>query len=56
MKKQNLIIDYSPDGGLIVPDFPCVPFIEGDGTGPEIWAATRLVLDESISRSYANDS
>ncbi|MFC1532586.1 isocitrate dehydrogenase (NADP(+)) [Thermodesulfobacteriota bacterium] len=54
MKKQNRLIDYSPEGSLLVPDFPSIPFIEGDGTGPEIWTASRLVLDESISRSYGN--
>jgi isocitrate dehydrogenase len=33
-------------GKITVPDFPIVPFIEGDGTGPDIWAASVRVLDD----------
>ena len=40
------------DGSLRVPDRPIVPFIEGDGTGPDIWRATRRVLDASIAKAY----
>jgi isocitrate dehydrogenase len=40
------------EGRLVVPDRPIVPFIEGDGIGPDIWAATRLVLDGAVERSY----
>ena len=40
------------DGRLEVPDRPIVPFIEGDGIGPDIWAATRHVLDAAVERSY----
>ncbi|MFC1868485.1 isocitrate dehydrogenase (NADP(+)) [Thermodesulfobacteriota bacterium] len=54
MKEQNQVITYSPDGKIIVPEYPNIPFIEGDGTGPDIWRATRLVLDEAISRTYGN--
>ena len=32
-------------GKITVPDFPIVPFIEGDGTGPDIWASSVRVLD-----------
>ena len=40
------------DGVLEVPDRPIVPFIEGDGIGPDIWAATRRVLDAAIDKLY----
>ena len=35
----------SPNGNLIVPDEPIIPFIEGDGTGVDIWPAAKMVLD-----------
>jgi isocitrate dehydrogenase len=38
--------------GLSVPDNVRIPFIEGDGTGPDIWRAARRVLDAAIARSY----
>ncbi len=37
---------------LVVPDHPVIPFIEGDGIGPDIWAATRRVLDAAVERAY----
>ena len=37
---------------LTVPDNPIIPFIEGDGTGPDIWRATRSVLDASVKIAY----
>ena len=37
---------------LIVPDSPVIPFIEGDGTGRDIWKATRRVLDGAVEKSY----
>jgi isocitrate dehydrogenase len=37
---------------LQVPDRPIVPFIEGDGTGPDIWRASRRVLDAAVAASY----
>jgi isocitrate dehydrogenase len=40
-----------PDG-LNVPDDPIVPFIEGDGTGPDIWAAAVRVFDAAVDRAY----
>jgi isocitrate dehydrogenase len=39
-------------GGLSVPDDPIVPFIEGDGIGPDIWAAARRVFDAAITEAY----
>jgi len=40
------------DGKLQVPDRPIVPFIEGDGTGPDIWRAAVRVLDAAVERAY----
>ncbi|MEO0422287.1 MAG: NADP-dependent isocitrate dehydrogenase [Pseudomonadota bacterium] len=40
------------DGKLSVPDNPIVPFIEGDGTGPDIWRATVRVLDAAVKAAY----
>ncbi|MFL6194278.1 MAG: isocitrate dehydrogenase (NADP(+)) [Thermoanaerobaculia bacterium] len=37
---------------LTVPDRPTIPFIEGDGTGPDIWRATRRVLDGAVKKVY----
>jgi len=54
MTEQRGIITYTKDGDLFVPDFPVIPFIEGDGTGPDIWRATRLVLDAAVSRTHGN--
>ena len=39
-------------GTLQVPDHPLIPFIEGDGTGPEIWAAAVRVLDAAVAQAY----
>jgi len=38
--------------GLCVPDNPVIPFIEGDGTGPEIWDASRKVFDSAVAKAY----
>ncbi len=43
------------DGTLHVPDRPILPFIEGDGTGPDIWAASRRVLDAAVAKAYGGD-
>ena len=40
------------NGALQVPDEPIVPFIEGDGTGPDIWHATKRVLDAAVEKAY----
>ncbi len=39
-------------GKLNVPDEPIVPFIEGDGTGPDIWRASQLVFDSAVEKAY----
>jgi isocitrate dehydrogenase len=40
------------DGKLTVPDRPILPFIEGDGTGPDIWRASKLVFDAAVEKTY----
>ncbi len=45
------IIKYE-NGTIEVPDNPVVLFIEGDGTGPDIWKATQIVLDAAVNKAY----
>ena len=40
------------NGKLSVPDQPIIPFIEGDGTGPDIWRASRRVFDAAVKKAY----
>ncbi len=40
------------DGNLVVPDCPIIPFIEGDGIGPDIWRASQHVLDQAVQKAY----
>ncbi|MCL6444128.1 MAG: NADP-dependent isocitrate dehydrogenase [Alicyclobacillus sp.] len=40
------------NGRLQVPDHPIIPFIEGDGTGPDIWAASKRVFDAAVEKAY----
>jgi|SRR5690554_233730 len=40
------------NGKLNVPDNPIIAFIEGDGTGPDIWRASKLVFDEAVKKAY----
>jgi len=40
------------NGKLNVPDMPIIPFIEGDGTGPDIWRASQCVIDAAIAKAY----
>ncbi|MCK5137072.1 MAG: NADP-dependent isocitrate dehydrogenase [Bacteroidales bacterium] len=49
MTGEKIINQY---GSIQVPDFPIVPFIEGDGTGPDIWAASVRVLDAAVEKAY----
>ena len=42
------------NGKLSVPDNPIIPFIEGDGTGPDIWRASQRVLDSAVAQAYGN--
>ena len=54
MTEQSGVIVYSEDGNLVVPDSPVIPFIEGDGTGPDIWRAARRVLDSAVSSVFGD--
>jgi isocitrate dehydrogenase len=45
-------ITRGADGHLNVPNEPIVPFIEGDGTGPDIWRASVRVLDAAVAKAY----
>ena len=40
------------DGSLNVPDTPIIPFIEGDGIGPDIWRAASLVMDNAVEKAF----
>lgn len=42
----------SETGELEVPDNPIIPFIEGDGTGPDIWKASKIVFDTAVQKAY----
>src|SRR5229473_3346900 len=41
------------NGRLEVPEHPILPFIEGDGTGPDIWRASQYVFDEAVKKVYS---
>ena len=47
-------ITMGPDG-LLVPDEPIIPFIEGDGIGPDIWRAAQLVFDSAVEKAYGGN-
>jgi isocitrate dehydrogenase len=42
-------------GKLHVPSHPIIPFIEGDGTGPDIWRASRMVFEAAVKRAYGSE-
>ncbi len=46
-------IQKDAKGGISVPDVPVIPYIEGDGIGPDIWKATRRVLDAAVEKAYS---
>ncbi len=50
MEGQKITIEK---GELKVPENPVIPFIEGDGTGPDIWAATVRVINASVEKAYS---
>jgi len=54
MTEQSGVIFCSEDGNLVVPDFPVIPFIEGDGIGPDIWQASKRVMDAAVSRVFGD--
>ncbi len=43
------------NGKLVVPNDPIIPFIEGDGTGPDIWAASVRVFDAAVEKAYGGE-
>lgn len=45
-------MSMSENGQLVVPDSVDIPFIEGDGTGPDIWSASRIVFDAAVKKAY----
>ncbi|WP_438266898.1 hypothetical protein [Heliorestis convoluta] len=47
---QGEAIQYA-NGSLQVPDKPVIPFIEGDGTGPDIWRASQQVFDAAVEKA-----
>ena len=49
MAEQKITIK---NGKLTVPDQPTIPFIEGDGTGPDIWRASQRVFDAAVEKAY----
>lgn len=49
MQGENIRLE---NGILQVPNYPIVPFIEGDGTGPDIWAAAKRVIDAAVEKAY----
>ncbi|HDM76639.1 MAG TPA: isocitrate dehydrogenase (NADP(+)) [Deltaproteobacteria bacterium] len=54
MDGQAKHIQVGDDKNLIVPDFPIIAFIEGDGIGVDIWPATRLVVDNAVAKVYGD--
>ncbi len=58
MSYQNLKVPSNGEkisvhnGTLQVPDCPIIPFVEGDGTGPDIWRASKRVIDAAVEKAY----
>ncbi|MCB9763352.1 MAG: NADP-dependent isocitrate dehydrogenase [Alphaproteobacteria bacterium] len=50
--KSGSLITVAADGTLHVPDDPIIPYIEGDGIGPDIWAASVRVIDAAVEKAY----
>ena len=51
LPKNGQPIEYR-DGKFEVPDHPIIPFIEGDGTGRDIWKASQRVFDAAVEKAY----
>jgi isocitrate dehydrogenase len=49
-KGQTIHVDSK--GNLEVPDNPIIPYLEGDGTGPDIWRASQIVFDAAVEKAY----
>ena len=52
MANEGIIVKNA-DGSLNVPDRPIIPFIEGDGIGPDVWGAARLVMDNAVEKAFS---
>src|SRR3984893_3567791 len=52
--QERKAIEYV-GGKFIIPDRPIIPFIEGDGTGRDIWKASRRVFDAAVERAYGGE-
>jgi isocitrate dehydrogenase len=50
--KSGQRIAINPDGSLKVGDNPVIPYVEGDGTGPDIWRAAQPVLDAAVEKAF----
>ena len=51
-EKAGEIIQWDADGRPVVPESPIISYIEGDGTGPDIWAAAQPVFDAAVHHAY----
>ena len=54
-EKNDTKIKWDKEGKPIVPDHPIIPYIIGDGTGPDIWAAARPVFDAAVKKAYEGE-
>ena len=52
---EGTAIARQPDGALLVPNDPIIPFIEGDGIGRDIWRASVRVFDAAVKKAFGND-
>ena len=52
---EGTAIERQPDGTLLVPDDPIIPFIEGDGIGRDIWRASVRVFDAAVKKAFGDD-
>jgi isocitrate dehydrogenase len=52
---EGSAIEYEGAFRVNAPDRPVIPFIEGDGIGPDIWAASRRVFDAAVEKAYGSD-
>ena len=50
--KDGRPVTLDPNGRLVVPDNPIIPFIAGDGTGPDIWNASVRVFDAAVAKAF----
>ena len=53
--RQGEIVEVEAAFRVRTPERPVIPFIEGDGTGPDIWAAARRVFDAAVEKAYGGD-